>query len=186
MKKIVFIIIGCLIGIFAQAQETKGHLKFMGIELNGNISDFQTKLQAKGLTVSPLSKLSPAGTRLFYGPFSGEDAKIFVWYNLHTKEVYRAKAIIGKYEKNIIEQKMKSLESKLDTKYGIECKESGDVKDDYNHKFTQHAYLIDNGEIDLYIVSEGYTETSNNFSIHVDYWDKVNRNKNTQDEMDDL
>lgn len=60
--------------LYAQAQESKEHLKFMGIELNGTIADFQTKLLAKGLTISPQSKLQPTGIRVFDGTFSGEDA----------------------------------------------------------------------------------------------------------------
>lgn len=56
MKKVALIIITCLMALNVQAQEQKKHLKFIGIELNGTIADFQTKLLAKGLTVSPLSK----------------------------------------------------------------------------------------------------------------------------------
>ncbi|MDO4932961.1 MAG: hypothetical protein Q4E63_10035, partial [Prevotellaceae bacterium] len=71
MKKLAVIIIACLIGLIAQAQEPKGHLKFMGTELNGSITDFQKKLQAKGLTISPQSKQQPIGIRIYEGTFSG-------------------------------------------------------------------------------------------------------------------
>ena len=47
MKKIAFIIAVCMISIIVQAQESKTHLKFMGIELNGSVTDFQSKLLAK-------------------------------------------------------------------------------------------------------------------------------------------
>lgn len=185
MKKIVFIIIACLMGVIAQAQEQKEHLKFMGIELNGSISDFQTKLQTKGLTVSPQSKQQPTGIRVFDGTFSGEDAQIVVWYNPRTKEVYRAKAVISRYGKDLVEQLMHSMERKLDAKYGTEYKESDEVEDDHLQKFVQHSYLVDNGTIDLFIVSTGYSSQSN-FFLHVDYKDMENFKKNTQDEMDDL
>lgn len=78
MKKVALIIIACLMALNVQAQEQKKHLKFIGIELNGTIADFQTKLLAKGLTVSPLSKQQPTGVRMFNGTFSGEDAQIVV------------------------------------------------------------------------------------------------------------
>ena len=65
-----------------------GHIKFMGIELNGTVTDFQSKLQAKGLTLSSVSSESPSGIRVFDGVFSGEDAQIVVWYNPRSKQVY--------------------------------------------------------------------------------------------------
>ena len=185
MRKIAFIIIACLILINVQAQESKGHVKFMGIELNGTITDFQTKLLNKGLTVSPQSKQQPTGVRLFDGTFSGEDAQIVVWYNPRNKEVYRAKAVISRYGKDLIEQLQRNMERKLDTKYGTEYKHSEEVEDDHLQKFIQHSYLVENGTIDLFIVSTGYS-AQNNFFLHVDYKDMVNFNKNTQDEMDDL
>lgn len=185
MRKVAFIIIACLMGILAQAQKPKEHLKFMGIELNGSISDFQTKLQAKGLTVSPQSKLQSTGVRVFDGTFSGEDAQIVVWYNPRTKEVYRAKAVISRYGKDLVEQLQHSMERKLDAKYGTEYKQSDEVEDDHLQKFMQHSYWVDNGTIDLFIVSTGYS-AQNNFFLHVDYKDTVNFKENTQDEMDDL
>lgn len=185
MKKLAFIVIACLMTIYVQAQEPKGHLKFMGIELNGTITDFQTKLLSKGMTVSPHSKQQPTGVRVFDGSFSGEDAQIVVWYNPRSKEVYRAKAIISRYGKDLVEQLQLSMERKLDAKYGTEYKQSEEVEDDYLQKFIQHSYLVENGTIDLFVVSTGYT-TQSNFFLHVDYKDMVNFRKNTQDEMDDL
>lgn len=185
MKKSVFIIITCLIAIAIQAQEPKGHLKFMGIELNGTINDFQAKLLSKGLTLSPQSKQQPTGSRLFDGTFSGEDAQIIVWYNPRTKQVYRAKAIISRYGKDLVEQLMRNMETKLDAKYGKKNKESGKVEDDYLQEFTQHSYIEENGTIDMFISSTGYS-AQNTFFLHIDYRDKENYIKNTQDEMDDL
>ena len=185
MRKVAFFIIACLMVVIAQAQEPKEHLKFMGIELNGTIVDFQTKLLAKGLTVSPQSKQQPTGVRVFDGTFSGEDAQIVVWYNPRTKDVYRAKAIISRYGKDLVEQLQRSMERKLDAKYGTEYKHSEEVEDDHLQEFIQHSYLVGNGAIDLFIVSTGYS-AQNNFFLHVDYKDMVNFKKNTQDEMDDL
>ena len=185
MKKLVFLIIACLMATAIQAQDPKEHLKFMGIELNGTISDFQTKLLSKGLTVSSLSKQQPTGIRMYEGTFSGEDAEIVVWYNPRTKEVYRAKAIISRYGKDLVEQLMRGMETKLDAKYGTENKESGEVEDDHLQKFTQHSYMVENGTIDLFVVSTGYS-AQNTFFLHIDYKDKVNFTKNTKDEMDDL
>lgn len=185
MKKVALIIIAFLMALNVQAQEQKKHLKFIGIELNGTITDFQTKLLSKGLTVSPQSKQQPTGMRVFDGTFSGENAQIVVWYNPRTKEVYRAKAIIGRYGKDLVEQLQGNMEKKLDVKYGTEYKQSEEVENDYLQKFIQHSYWVDNGTIDLFIVSTGYSSQSN-FFLHVDYKDMINFKKNIQDEMDDL
>lgn len=183
MKKTLLIILCCLFSTMIQAQNE--HLKFMGIELSGTISDFQTKLLAKGLRVSPQSKQQPNGIRLYDGVFSGEDAQIVVWYNPRSKEVYRAKAIINRYGKDMVEQLMRNMERKLDAKYGTENKHSEKVEDDHLQKFVQHSYVEENGSIDLFIVSTGYSSQTN-FFLHIDYKDKENFTKNTQDEMDDL
>lgn len=185
MKRITFLIIVCLITAFAHAQNSNEHLKFMGIELDGTISDFQTKLLAKGLKVSPLSKQQPNGMRSYEGTFSGEDAQIIVWYNPRSKEVYRAKAIITRYGEDMIKQLMSSMERKLDLKYGTEDKWSESVKDDYLHEFDQYSYLTEYGSIDLFVVSTGFS-SQNTFYLHIDYRDLINYRKNTQDEMEDL
>ena len=50
MKKIMLLLLTCLFAFpilsVAQSQE---HLKFMGIPLDGTITQFQAKLQAKGV-----------------------------------------------------------------------------------------------------------------------------------------
>lgn len=185
MKKIAFIVIVCLMVVSVQAQEPKEHLKFMGIELNGTIADFQTKLLAKGLTISPQSKQQPTGIRVFDGTFSGEDAQVVVWYNPRSKGVYRAKAIISRYGKDLVEQLQRSMERKLDAKYGTEYKQSDEVEDDHLQTFMQHTYWTENGTIDLFVVSTGYSAQSN-FFLHVDYKDTMNYRENTQDEINDL
>ena len=108
-----------------------------------------------------------------------------MWYNPRSKEVYRAKAVINRYGKDLVEQLMRNMERKLDAKYGTENKHSEEVEDDHLQKFVQHSYLEENGSIDLFIVSTGYSSQTN-FFLHVDYKDKENFSKNTQDEMDDL
>ena len=157
----------------------------MGIELIGRISEFQTKIQAKGATVSPESKSYPNGIRVYNGTFSGEKATILVWYNERTKQVYRAKAMFDRFGKAIIEQIMYAMESKLDIKYGTDCKESELVKDDYLHEFKQSGYTLENGTIGLFVTSGGFTDQVQ-FSLHIDYHDKENYAKNTAEEMDDL
>ena len=184
MKKVIFTLIlslVCSLSICAQ----EGHLKFMGIELNGSITEFQTKLAAKGLTLSKTNNQYPTGIRAYDGIFSGEKAEILVWYNPRSKQVYRAKAVISREGEDLIKQLKTSFEDKLDIKYGTDSKSTVNVKDQYLHEFDQHSYNVGNGTVDLFIVSTGYT-SHNTFYLHIDYKDFENYVKNTADEMDDL
>ena len=184
MKKFVFTLLlnlVCSMSVCAQV----GHLKFMGIELNGTITDFKTKLAAKGLTLSKINNQYPTGMRVYDGIFSGEKAEIIVWYNPRSKQVYRAKAVISREGEDLIKQLKSSFEDKLDLKYGTDSKSTNNVEDQYLHKFDQHSYFVGNGSVDLFIVSTGYT-SHDTFYLHVDYKDLVNYTKNTADEMDDL
>lgn len=185
MKKVAFIFCVCLLALSVQAQDPTTHLKFMGIELNGNINDFQTKLLGKGLTISKMNNQYPTGIRAYDGIFSGENAEILVWYNPRSKQVYRAKAIISREGKDLIEQLKTSFENKLDLKYGTENKTTNSFKDERLHEFNQESYFVGNGTIDLFIVSTSYIAQST-FYLHIDYKDLENYAKNTADEMDDL
>jgi len=185
MKKIALFFCVCLFAISVQAQEPTTHLKFMGIELNGSITEFQTKLLGKGLTISKMNNQYPTGIRVYDGIFSGEKANILVWYNPRSKQVYRAKAIISREGKDLIEQLKTSFENKLDLKYGEDSKTTNSFKDEYLHEFDQHSYSVGNGMIDLFIGSTSYISQST-FYLHIDYKDLINYAKNTADEMDDL
>ena len=167
MKKILSILAMAFFALAMCAQDSTEHLKFMGIELNGTIADFQKKLIAKGLTVSPQSKQYPAGMRSFDGTFSGEKAEIIVWFNPRSQEVYRAKAVIDRTGKDLVEQLMANMIRKLDAKYGTDTKLSGKVKDDYLQEFEQTSYYFSNGSIDVFIVSKGYSSQSG-FSLHLE------------------
>ena len=183
MKKVI-LLLAMVVSVCAFAQ-TEQHMKFMGIELNGSIKAFQSKLETKGATVSPLSSKMPNGVRLFNGVFSGENAQIAVFYNPRSKEVYRAKAVIERFGKDKIEQLFENMESKLDLKYGNESKTSEVIEDDHLHSFKQVQYVVENGSINLYIVSSSYTSHSD-FDLHIDYYDLENYASNLLEEMEDL
>lgn len=184
MQRFIFSFIMLACSIFATAQNGT-HIKFMGIELGGTISEMQSHLEKKGLTIDPMNKSLPVGQRAYNGIFSGEIAQIIIWYNPRTQLVYRGKAIIEKSGKDLVMQAMNNMEMKLDTKYGVDCKITGTFKDDHLHEFNQVSYNTEYGTIDLFITSTSYS-SHGNFFIHVDYKDKVNATLNTMDEMDDL
>lgn len=75
MMKKLLLFIALVLSISAHAV----HLEFMGIPINGSISNFQAKLIAKGCTLDKYSKELPTGIRGFKGVFAGKDCQIIVW-----------------------------------------------------------------------------------------------------------
>ncbi len=70
MKKTITLIFCLLTAIIVQAQTE--HLNFMGIPLNGTITQFQTKLMAKGAKPdAKMNKELSAGCRMFKGEQDG-------------------------------------------------------------------------------------------------------------------
>ena len=162
MKKILLSIALALVTTFALAQNT--HFKFMGIELDGSITDFQFKLYAKGFK---------------------NTASVVVFYNERSKQVYSAKSVIQKYGKTHIQNLFNDIEAKLDIKYGAENRETESVQDEYLHEFKKTSFDLENGYIILSVSSLGYSDTGR-FFLHIEYGDKQNSLINTQEEMDDL
>ena len=96
MKKSIILLVISILAFCSPVQAH--HLKFMCIPLNGTITQFQQKLTAKGVKHNKqTSQMIPAGVRAFNGTFAGEKADIYVYYNLSSKVVYRAKAVAGYY-----------------------------------------------------------------------------------------
>lgn len=80
MKRLLTFIIAVVCCVIMQAK----HLEFMGIPINGTITSFQTKLQAKGCTLSKDNNQLPTGNRGFKGVFAGKDCNINVLYDHKT------------------------------------------------------------------------------------------------------
>ena len=161
-----------------------GHLKFMGIELDGNINDFHDKLIEKGLTYQPDREVQQ-NERVYKGVFSGNEAEIFVFFNPRTRQVFRAKAVVARFGKDAILQEMRDYEVKLDVKYGKQYKSSELFKDDNCHSFYQYSYDIGNGNIGLFITSTQIIDQSF-FYLHIDYHDTENYVRSKVSEMEDL
>lgn len=185
MKKAILLTLFCITSMIAFSQSEGTHLKFMGIELDGTINEFQEKLLKKGVTIAPDSKLLPNGMRSYKGSFSGEEADIVIRYNPTNKIVYGAKVMIAKFGEESTRQLMNMFEGRLDLKYGTDGKESKYEKDDYNRLFKNLYYRVDNGYIALYISSTGFSN-SGKFYLHVQYHDGINDLMNYFYEMDDL
>ena len=184
MKRIVSILALLLCMTCVQAEE---HMKFMGIPLNGTISQFQAKLTAKGVTHDVAgSKGLSAGRRLFKGTFSGKRAEIYVYFDEATKIVYRAKAVIESSEESLSKQNYDYFVSMLSQKYDDAEKKYG-RQDSYetvtflvpnNNEYATYTYL---GSIDVYRSCYSFT-----YCVHVDYTDAINIVKHENRNMEDL
>lgn len=182
MKKIAITFVCCLISFLAQAQTE--HLKFMGIPLNGTISQFQAKLQQKGVQYDAIgSKKLKLSCRLFNGKFTGEDADFYVYYNTKTKIVYRSKAVISYYGLETVKSKLEHYKSLLREKYGVVGLE------DSQNGYPSFTLFVSSSEgilgwISLYITENDFSY--NEYALHIDYEDSKNTDANEKKDMDDL
>lgn len=186
MKKGLLIFLCCLSSIILQAQIE--HLKFMGIPLNGSITVFQTKLQAKGIEYDAEgSRQLKVGCRCFKGTFSGEKANFYVYYNEKTKIVYRAKAVITCLSKENGEDKFYSFKAMLKSKYS-----DGIANDSEQDGHPSLSILVSDskkekglGYVGMYITNPPYSFMKDVY-LHIDYEDIANREENQTTNMDDL
>jgi hypothetical protein len=155
----------------------------MGIPLNGTITQFQSKLVAKGLTpYNELNKMLPVGGRAFEGTFAGEKATIHTYYNAKTKIVYRAKAVIVSSNREDIENKLKKYKNLLIEKYLFS--EGEDYEQEGRPAFI--LYVLDDDEDYLGVISLYTTYHDYEYALHIDYEDDTNSDSNKSKNMDDL
>ena len=166
-------------------QKEDSHMMFMGIELNGTISEMDKQLAAKGAKVSSVTNSLPYGQRLYNGTFSGKKADIIVYYNTATSEVYKAQAIIKSHGKVAAEQLQSEMLMKLDMKYDAYHRTGNPVRDEYDHQFHRYSWMLENGNIELFTTSSGRSDNSD-FFLHIGYKDYENDARNRADELNDL
>lgn len=188
MKKILTILL-----LFVAMNASAQHLKFMGIPLDGSIDAFQSKLTNKGMTVIKLANELSIGGRAYKGVFCGYDAEVYVYFDTKTKIVYRGKACIFNEDLNIIKQRYSEIKAMLQEKYDWAC-----VAEDKSEGYdTFEMYVFKEGTTDcsskdyfgviqLYI-SEITTDVyKTTYSLHIDYKDRINKEKNQSSRASDL
>lgn len=191
MKKIIAILL-----LFVAMNASAQHLQFMGIPLNGSIDAFQQKLIAKGLTYYKEFGVRYPGARWFDGIFCGYNANVIVYYDTKTKVVYGAKAIIRDTELKNIESKYNEIKEMLNDKYVFACHSEDQYKGRESlsiivFKKEDGVVWLDCGSedfcgcIDMYIFEfDGYDEKE--YSLHIEYTDRINEKKNKSSKADDL
>ena len=87
MKKIIVFVI-CLFTITLAFSQNSGHIKFMGVEVNGQQSTVEQRLTTKGFTRTK--------DNMYKGKFSGYDVKLDLHKSVKSKTVYGISVVLVK------------------------------------------------------------------------------------------
>lgn len=185
MKKTIIMMTLCLVAYCCPVQAQ--HLKFMGIPLNGTITQFQQKLTAKGVKYEKhASEILSAGTRAFTGTFTGENASFLVSYDPSTKIVYRATAIMGYSSASVCDIKFEKMKSMLSSKYPDAITVTDFENGHEKYRFTIYdSKQKPLGVIQLFIGSNVHAYPQE-YELYIDYTDYENYEKNDNSKMRDL
>ena len=203
MKKIIILWLFAIISIISIAQNTTEHLSYMGIPITGTITQFQTKLQTKGCSLDKsISNTLAMGCRAFKGKFVGNKVVIYVYYDEHTKIVYRVKSVISGTSEDIAEQEYNKIKNMLLQKYGMTYSNYGEQNDKESFAVLVEGKQLNpsmdltnlppstngfKGEIDLFITKdESYIRYPYWFNLHIDYIDAINNEKHQNRDLEDL
>lgn len=180
MKKTLLFLLFTLIlsaPLYSQSKSNQ-HLKFMGIPIDGSITNFQNKLIAKGFKYDQTTSKAVEGpTRFYNGQFAGETVMLIVYYDRDQKFVYRVKAVVDCSTADLANSKMCMFRNQLIEKYNTSAEEG-------QYEGNESYYIpLANGWVDLFYNQKTYDV---GYSLHLDYWDAVNTQKNQRNNMDDL
>lgn len=150
MKRLLTILIVLGVSLYGYSQTE--HAKFMGIPIDGTITQFQQKLQAKGIKYNQqVSRMVQNGYRIFYGKHEGENARITAMYNVNTKIVY-AVGVVHEY---------KSAEAAID--------KFSKISDSLNNKYVFDNEESGNGRMRFLIPSQDYSRAVGSVVVFCDY-----------------
>lgn len=203
MKKLIMLWLFTIISIVGLAQNTTKHLRYMGIPINGTITQFQAKLIAKGCVHDKLTSNSlGVGCRAFKGNFIGNKVTIFVYYDENTKVVYRVKSVISKISENIADQKYEYIKNMLLQKYGMTYSNYGEQTGKESFSILVEGKLLNpkmdltslplssngfKGNIDLFIAKdETFLSYPFDYNLHIDYYDAINYEKHLNRDLEDI
>lgn len=186
MKKLIITTALLVCSLFGIAQENGQHLKFVGVPINGTISEFHSKFIGKGFQQDvALSRSLPVGCRAYKGTFVGEKADIYIYYDASDKKVYRAKSVITTTDDDIAQNKYNDIKGMLQIKYSLDKQEEGTYEGNPSFSITvKNASGEMIGTISLYMTSYGSYDKS--YAVHIDYEDFINSLNHLSNKMEDL
>lgn len=165
-----------------------GHLKFMGIPLDGTISQFEEKLIRKGAKLDQelnSRRANGEACRYYSGSFSGRAATIKIKYNYMTKIVWGAMVSLPFKNKDVAESELKYFKEKLLCKYPLSSAQNT-IKEGIPSVM---LCVCDNrdcyGFIYLYTVTPTKSQKDKAYLI-LNYKDYINTEKNESKNLEDL
>ena len=176
MKRILCLFFAIACFFVAEAK----HFEFMGIPINGTITNFQQKLKAKGFTYDAKeSKAASAGTRAYRGTFSGKKCQLGVCYNTRTKQVYMVVVMIESSTWDGVRSNYNYFVRLFDEKYASNS-EAEDIDDGIRYT------VYDNNSSMVGMVGLQEREINYRKYLLISYIDVENFQKNQQDEINGL
>ena len=183
MKRILLTII-CVVAVLLAYAE--GHMTFKGIEIDGDMESFKSKLEKQGF-----SGVVKDGAGLMTGSFTGEDVMLAFYATPITKLVHTVVVVYESQSQwSISENKYNSLVGSLKKKYG-EPKESIWDVDEYSdpgHELRMdRATIVTRFECENGGISTGIRNLPGyGVVVFITYWDKENDALNKAEVESDL
>ena len=184
MKKLFFMMLLCAISVCVSAQN---HLTFKGVPIEGSLTSFVAKLQAKGFT-----KISSNEERaMMKGDFSGDSRTILIYATKTTKQVYAVCVVLKESSSwSTLKSTYNEYKSSLATKYG-----EGDSYENFLSPYKEGdgyemialraekclyatTFEIASGTIAIMIIS------ANNGAVALYYTDKTNTKLSEKEQKD--
>lgn len=172
MKQLLTSLLLFAVALSAAAQGQ--HIKFMGLPLDGTISQFEQKLVAKGLRPDrEYNSECDLNERGYEGKFNGREANIYIEFDYATKIMYKAEVYIENDSRSESTSMYELYVDKLNNKYS-----DWDAEDDEYGSYPQRYWRSDVGEINLY--------QDDSYNVVIVYEDKANLRKHRISQMKDL
>ncbi|MCQ2285057.1 MAG: hypothetical protein MJZ57_09170, partial [Bacteroidales bacterium] len=157
MKKIITIML-CLFTMgVAYSQSSSAHIKFMGVEVNGQVSTVEQRLTTKGF--------SKTKDDMYKGKFSGYEVKLKLQKTVKSKTVYGIVVLFGE---DATHEDLVELANSLNEKYGTE------------NAFTNNEDGLVGIELPEGSIVLNFNEKT------LSYLDKANMQKNKKESKEDL
>lgn len=157
MKKIITLFI-CLFTMgVVYSQSNSSHIKFMGVEVNGQTSTLEQRLTTKGF--------SKTKDEFYKGKFSGYDVKLKLQKTVKSKTVF---GIVVNFGEDVTREELAELANSLKEKYGQE------------NAFTQNEDGIVGIELPEGSILLNFEQKT------LTYLDKANIQKNKKESKEDL
>lgn len=186
MKKITLLLLSIIVCCTLSAQQ----IKFMGVPLTGTITNFHTKMTAKGLKIHPDNKDAGVGNRLYKGKFAGYETQIMVAYDATSKLVYGAAVVFDPHKEiDGASSQYISIKRDLIAKYGTDnvVESKIDASALMSGLISEHKVYLDDGTIKIKLEEDDdirayrvylYYTNMNNLEKHVE-----NEKKRAQNDL---